>query len=78
MLGDLKLAIASAILVIATFPTHAAAFGVPQAELTEFCHEGGPGIHLATFFMDDGLRLRGHVDCKTVTFTLSMILPPIN
>jgi hypothetical protein len=78
MLAECRLLIASAILVVVTFPTHAAAFpGIPQAELTEFCQEGGPGIHLATFFMDDGLRLRGHVDCATATFTLSMILPPI-
>ena len=77
MLGDLKLAIASAILVIVTFPTHAAPFGVPQAEIAQFCQERGPGLHLATFFMDDGLRLRGHVNCEKVTFTLSMVLPPL-
>ena len=51
---------------------------VPQSELSAFCHEyGAARAHLATFFMDDGLRLRGHVNCTTVTFTLSMILPPI-
>jgi hypothetical protein len=51
---------------------------VPQSELTAFCHEyGAARAHLATFFLDDGLRLRGHVNCTTQTFTLSMILPPI-
>jgi hypothetical protein len=51
---------------------------VPQTELAQFCHMYGQGHHLATFFMDDGLRLQGHVNCNKVTFTLSQIMPPID
>ena len=78
MFGISGLVLASAMLTAAagnhpmTFPS------VPQAELAQFCDMYGDGRHLATFFMDDGLRLQGHVNCNKVTFTLSQILPPID
>ena len=78
-------ALARIVLVAATFVAPAvnaqAAFlpSVPQAELSAFCQEyGASRVHLATFFMDDGVRLRGHVNCTSVTFSLAMILPPID
>lgn len=72
-------AVLTAAVATLTFGAQAASFpSVPQPELAAFCQEyGAARAHLATFIMDDGLRLRGHVNCKTVTFTLNMILPPI-
>lgn len=74
-----RIALVSTVLAAPAFSAQAFALTVPQTELNNFCAEYGTSrIHLATFFLDDGIRLRGHVNCKTVSFMLSMILPPID
>jgi hypothetical protein len=79
MSASVRLALLSAAVAALTFSAQAAAFPtVPSAELSAFCHQyGAARAHLATFFLADGLRLRGHVNCTTATFTLNLILPPI-
>lgn len=74
-----RLVLVPVLLATATFGAGAAFLPqVPQAELASFCQEyGAARTHLATFFMDNGVRLRGHVNCKSVTFTINAILPPI-
>jgi hypothetical protein len=79
-MSAIRLAIASPLLAVLTLGAHAAGLpSVPQSELTAFCHEyGAARPHLATFFLDDGVRLKGHVNCTSGTFTLSLILPPMD
>jgi hypothetical protein len=79
MFATARLATASAIFAALAFNASAAGFPtVPPAALADFCQMHTAGVHVATFFMNDGLRLQGHVNCTKVSFTLGAILPPID